>query len=675
MPLIDLGSGVKYEESVVGAGTGNYNSFLRLQSNDDDEEGFNTDDNGEADNKDGIWTHSLQVGELVVVTIEGVDYYELRLDLNEGNSDGDPPITLEELRIFTSAAPADGDDFDNDFADLTEVFNLTGTLSLTDINTGSGTDDYRFLIPVSLLPDPTAYFTLYSEFSGVDGGFEEWRALAQDVGDGLPLITLVKDAAPVLVDEGTPTDVTYTYTLTSQSTDTDPLTLTSFIDDFGTPGDTSDDIDLLTGASGTNLGIYYVSGDTNLDGLLQNTETWTFQFTRTGVVLNADEDLVNIADVIAIDDEGNNVSDDDDATVTGQNLLPAIQIVKEASETSIQAGLPTLVTFTYSITNESGHSLDPLTLTSLVDDNGTPLDLTDDINLLEGVDGLNPLGIHYVSGDDGDQLLETGETWLFDYDVTMTLDPGETRTNIVTVNATDDEGSPVSDTDDASVTAFNLGRTPGFWSNNGSLLWDGNTSSFPKAGGLGIVLPGQDLAYAIHDLDGNGTAENVAGSRQYLMIGDWNENGVADADENVLVISRADALALLNSSEKQQQDGRYMLARDLVASWLNYLGGSFVGDSDDPNSAMHYMDEALAWLLETTSGDHVLTRTELTAGTRVATSSEEWGQGFNFDGDGLVGENVAPVSGHDIGDDFDIDVMAGSVIHAGLDHYNNFGFI
>ena len=51
--LIDLGSGVKYEASTVGSGTGNYESFLRLAAN-GDEEGFNTDDNGEADNKDGI---------------------------------------------------------------------------------------------------------------------------------------------------------------------------------------------------------------------------------------------------------------------------------------------------------------------------------------------------------------------------------------------------------------------------------------------------------------------------------------------------------------------------------------------------------------------------------------------------------------------------------------------
>ena len=677
MALVDLGSGVKYEASTVGSGTGNYNSFLRLQKN-GEQRGFNTNDNNQADNKDGIWTHDLLVSSLVVVNVGGTDYYEIRLDLNETNSGDGPQITLDDLRIFYSTAPADGDDLDNDFADLTKVFDLSGSLALTDINSGSGTDDYIFLLPVSLFPNSAAYFTLYSEFSGTDGGFEEWRAKSQDIGDGLPAITIVKEALPVTVSEDTPTDVTYSYTLTSQSSVTDPLTITSLIDDGATPLDSSDDIDLLAGVDLTHpLGIYYVSGDTDADQLLDSTETWLFSYTRTGVLLNADQTLVNVVAVNAVDDEGNNVVADDDATVTGLDVLPDVGIVKTASITSIQAGAPTLVTYSYRVTNESLSTLDPLTLTSLIDDSGTFGDTSDDVDLLEGVDALNPLGIHYVSGDDGDELLEIGETWLFQDDVILTLDAGETRTNVVTVSADDDEGNGVNASDDAAVTAYNLGRTPGFWSNNGSLLWDGNGATFPKAGGLGIVAPGQDLAYAVYDLNGDGVIDNAAGNKRYLMIGDWDKDGVADANENVLVVSREDALSLLNSSEKQQQDGRFTLSRDMVASWLNYLGGSYVGDSDDPNSAMHYLDEATAWLIETTSDhNHVLTKAELTAGTKVAQTSSAWHGGFDYDGDAVKGENMLPAAGqHDIGLGTTLDILGGSTIHAGLDHYNNYGFI
>lgn len=190
------------------------------------------------------------------------------------------------------------------------------------------------------------------------------------------------------------------------------------------------------------------------------------------------------------------------------------------------------------------------------------------------------------------------------------------------------------------------------------------------------MAPNQDLAYGIHDLDGDGIVDNVAGSRGYLMIGDWDKDGIADANENVLVISRMDALSLLNSSEKQQQDGRFMLARDVVASWLNHLGGSYVGESDDPGSAMHYVDEATAWLMETTDRNHVLTRSELVSGNTVATSSSAWNQGFDFDLDLIKGENHVPLAGeHDIGWGTTLDILGGAAIHSGLDHYNNFGFV
>ncbi|HVJ71123.1 MAG TPA: hypothetical protein VM531_06410 [Sphingomicrobium sp.] len=807
MAFINIeGTGVLYDVSDVNSGSGNYDSFLRLQSH-GDEEGFNTDDPHEADNKEGVFTHSVQFSSMQIVTEGGIDYYEFRLDLNEGNATGDPPITLEDLRFFYSAAPADGSDFDNDFADLNEVFDLSSALSLTDVHTGSGSDDYIFRVPTSLFPDKTGYFTLYSEFSGADGGFEEWRVLADEIGnDGLPAIHLEKTANPTSFGEGDPTDVTFTYVLTSQSSNTDPLRLTSFIDDNATPGNTSDDIDLLTGASGTNLGIYYVSGDTNGDGLLQNTETWNFQVTINDLNFNAGTTRTNVAQVFAEDDEGNSVDDADDAIVTVSDVPPAITLVKDASSVSILEGQPTNITYTYTLTSQSA-TTDPLTITELVDDNATPLDLTDDIDLLEGVDGTHPLGIHYVSGDadndqlldstetwvfnymvngvtlnagetrtnvaavtaeddegnevgddddatvtgedvlpainiekvasltqiqagattpvtftytltntspspfdpltlvtlvddngtpgdtsddvdllagthfvggdtDGDTLLDTDETWTFSYTTDVTLAAGETRTNIVSVTGHDDEDNPVSDSDDAAITAFNLGRTPGFWSNNGSKLWDGDSGTFPKAGGLGILGPNSDLMYKIHDTDGDGDVDSVGGVNGLLMIGDWDKDGVADATENVLIISRDDALSFLDASQKLQQDGRYMLARDVVASWLNYLGGSFVGDSDDPSSAMHYIDEGVAWLIEaTTDENHLLTKSDLSAGTKVATNSAAWNTGYDFNGTPGVQHDLPAFDEHDLGDDVNLDIIGGGTIHAGLDHYNNFGFI
>ena len=125
------------------------------------------------------------------------------------------------------------------------------------------------------------------------------------------------------------------------------------------------------------------------------------------------------------------------------------------------------------LTNTSPASTDPITLTDLVDDMGTA-DTGDDAVLFDG-DSTVDKGAYYVSGDDGDGLLEQGESWVFKFTTDVTLDAGETRTNIVSVDGHDDEDNEVGDTDDASITAFNLGRTPGFWANlkNGGKLWDG----------------------------------------------------------------------------------------------------------------------------------------------------------------------------------------------------------
>src|SRR4051812_19443503 len=162
MMATDIGSGVLLDASSVGAGTGNYNSFLRIQ-NTGEEQGFNTDVNAIENNKDGIWTHSILLSSLTVVTVGGTDYYEIRLDLNETNSKDGPNITMEELQLFYGAAAT------TSLAGLTKVFDLGAPQALVDHNSGSGTDDYFFLVPTDLFPDKSGYLTLYSDFTGADG--------------------------------------------------------------------------------------------------------------------------------------------------------------------------------------------------------------------------------------------------------------------------------------------------------------------------------------------------------------------------------------------------------------------------------------------------------------------------------------------------------------------------
>lgn len=630
----DLGSGVLYEASTTGSGTGNYDSFLRLAAN-GDEEGFNTDDNNEADNKDGIWTHSLLVGNLESVNIDGTDYYIVRLDLNEIQSGDSPNITLEDLRLFRSSDPADGDDFDANFAGLTEVFDLGDALDLVDTNHGSGTDDYIFYIPVSLFPDPGEYFTLYADFSGSDDGFEEFRALST-VFTPQPDIGVLKETNGTDDQCGnllTGQVVTWTYTVENNGN----LALTNVVvtDDNGTPLDTSDDFHPV-----------YVSGDTDGDSKLDTTETWIFSASGTAGV----GEYTNIATVAgdwAFGQDSGTVTSFEEDCYFGAN--PDIDVVKLTNGTDNLCPVLAVgeaVTWTYNVTNSGNVALDNLIVT---DDAGTDGDTSDDFSpnaVLSG--GFN------VGDLNTDGIFDPGEIWQFTYSGTAALGPYE-NTVSVSGDFTDDFQNFTQVT--ATETDCYVGlegpcpRTPGFWS-NWTDFWDGD-SSVPKQAGE-HDFPTGDLLCAV-DSNHDGTAGG-AGDVAGLLIGDYNKDGLGTG-EDVIFISLTDALNLINANNKQMSDGVVKIGRDAVATWLNYLMGTNIGDASDDGSPHHFIDDAVDYLQifgdagngNTDTGD--VFDTYVSNHGKVSTSSPFWNSDF-------------PGGDH-----------SGSEIHSALDGYNNTGTI
>ena len=250
--------------------------------------------------------------------------------------------------------------------------------------------------------------------------------------------------------------VTYRYVLTNTSdASTDPLTITSLSDDNGTPGNLVDDVDLLTAAGVT---LDRIGGDA--DTLLESGETWIYTYSKTVPVGAPGDTHINTATVNATDDEDTAASDTDQATVTYGDGDPAITIEKTVAPSSVAEGGVDgqTVTYTYVLTNTSDASTDPLTILSLSDDNGTPSDLGDDVDLLTAA------GVTLVkSGGDTDLLLESGETWTYTIDQTVAVgNVGDSYTNTVTVLAADDEGTEASDEDDATVTYSDVTPTLAF---------------------------------------------------------------------------------------------------------------------------------------------------------------------------------------------------------------------
>ena len=205
---------------IKAAGSGNIDSFLRIQQT-GFERGYNTSDrsqNGEQNGNQpplngvsGNFTRNLQLGEIPVVTIGGIQYREFILDVNQ-TANG--PISLNQVQIFQGAAAigadpsnftltdADGGSGPNGTGgnDAVISFGAAGTLRFqindlsnngtdltdnreiwADTGNGSGTGDmFLYVRNSNFANDPNSYVTLFSQFGQPSGtyssnaGFEEW---------------------------------------------------------------------------------------------------------------------------------------------------------------------------------------------------------------------------------------------------------------------------------------------------------------------------------------------------------------------------------------------------------------------------------------------------------------------------------------------------------------------
>ncbi len=242
--------------------------------------------------------------------------------------------------------------------------------------------------------------------------------------DVLPTITVTKDGAATILEGGT---TTYTFTITNTSASTDPVTITSITDDvLG---------NLLPAAKLVNGGN---------DIVLQPNGTFTFQFSTT-VAYDAGT-VVNTVTVTGKDDENNSTSAQDNHTLTVLNVNPTLNVVKTGPGT-LEETDGTEVTYTFTITNTSPSSTDPVTVTSVSDDKLG--DLTADAlaayQLLPGNSGASVI------------VLAPGASLTFTKTATVDGNAGDTITNVVTVTGHDDENTPASDTDDHTL---NFGDDP-----------------------------------------------------------------------------------------------------------------------------------------------------------------------------------------------------------------------
>ncbi len=202
------------------SGTGVFQPFVRLQHS-PTEAGYNTNGTPDLDTKVGSWTHAIKLSDIPVVTISGVNYWELFNDINETNST--PYVSLNKVEAYVTSDPnLTGYPFGSS---ATLAYAFSGAILINDVNSGSGRADLRYRIPLSGITIPSdcgylnaacsTYFVLYSEWgtTGVsgghnynsDGGFEEWKVKQYPTlqivkntvgGDGTFNFTITGNPAP-----------------------------------------------------------------------------------------------------------------------------------------------------------------------------------------------------------------------------------------------------------------------------------------------------------------------------------------------------------------------------------------------------------------------------------------------------------------------------------------------
>lgn len=171
-------------------GTGIFPSFLRMNSNEGVEKGYNTDGDVEFDTTDSH-TYALRLSDVPTVADPDVagSFREFQLDVNQ--SGNEPLISLDQVEIYLTDDPEiTGYDFGANASLIWDMDELDDNYVVLDYShgAGSGKRDMVLRVPNDKFgsdadcvygggEDCTTFVVLFSEFGGVhpnNDGFEEW---------------------------------------------------------------------------------------------------------------------------------------------------------------------------------------------------------------------------------------------------------------------------------------------------------------------------------------------------------------------------------------------------------------------------------------------------------------------------------------------------------------------
>lgn len=196
------GTFIVTQGSVQPTGTGTFSSFVRIQQSggENGEQGYNTSNTRYFDEKtDPNYTRAILLNEVPVVSIDGVDYREFVLDINENNGPGNL-LSLNQIQLFVG--PTDPENyagltpvtettpsrisFDDRFTEIFRMNDVTEDFTQIKLNysqaSGSGESDMFLYVRNDQFGAGNPNVILYSQFGypprppvdASDAGFEEW---------------------------------------------------------------------------------------------------------------------------------------------------------------------------------------------------------------------------------------------------------------------------------------------------------------------------------------------------------------------------------------------------------------------------------------------------------------------------------------------------------------------
>lgn len=473
------------------------------------------------------------------------------------DDNGTPGDTADDF----DATLQSGDTNSDGLLDTTEAWTYQATRTVnagqyTNIGTTTGNPVDASGVDIAGIADATA--TDPSNHFGATAGI---NVVKSTNGDDANSIT-----GPLL-----PIGSTATFDYVVTNTGNVPLATITVRDDNGTAGDTSDDFDAT-----------FVSGDTNANGRLDTSETWTYQATRT--VTAGQYTNIGTAGGHPVDETGADITGLADVTDTDPSnhlgVSAGINIVKSTNGDDANTATGPLLevgataTFTYVVTNTGTTALASVTVT---DDNGTPGDTSDDFTPT------------FQSGDtNSDSRLDPTETWT--YQATQTVTAGQyTNTGSITANPVDFSGTDISGFTDVTDTdpSNHFGFTAGIQlvkSTNGQ---DADTTPGPSiaVGGTAtftyvVTNTGTVPLATVTVTDDNGTSGDPSDDfAPTLQSGDTNSNGLLDTTETWTYQATRTVTA-----------GQYTNVGSVTANPVDSQGSDIAGTADvtDTNPSNHF---------------------------------------------------------------------------------------